>query len=211
MAATYEYEPLDSARKEIRILEFDDVTLVQADEPLRCEVRIVSLLHLDVEFDAISYSWGSARSSHFIQIRDGLVSVGRNTELALRYLHAEARQQSDGRRRIWIDAVCINQQNVDERSSQVRIMADIYYKAHQVLAFLGPPQAWTSNAFATLRAVCAHAFSNTAGPMDLHSLFTTVTYDTTRLPPNMDIRSLVEFFESPWYHLSASGACFSDG
>ena len=38
---------------------------------------------------------------------------------------------------IWADAVCINQNDVDERSSQVSIMSDIYQEAKKCQIWLG--------------------------------------------------------------------------
>ncbi|KAK0641505.1 hypothetical protein B0T16DRAFT_215402 [Cercophora newfieldiana] len=37
----------------------------------------------------------------------------------------------------WIDAICINQQDIDERSSQVQIMGQIYKAAQHVVGWLG--------------------------------------------------------------------------
>ena len=41
-------------------------------------------------------------------------------------------------RRIWVDALCINQKDVSERQSQVRLMGAVYGKAEHVLCWLGP-------------------------------------------------------------------------
>jgi hypothetical protein len=47
------------------------------------------------------------------------------------------RLEKTGPRRIWIDAVCINQQDLRERSQQVSIMRDIYRSARDVVVWLG--------------------------------------------------------------------------
>ncbi|KAJ8112922.1 hypothetical protein OPT61_g4827 [Boeremia exigua] len=46
-------------------------------------------------------------------------------------------RREDGPRALWVDAVCIDQRNVQERSSQVRMMYKIYFQAEQVLVWLG--------------------------------------------------------------------------
>jgi len=38
---------------------------------------------------------------------------------------------------VWIDAICINQDDLDERSSQLQIMGDIYSQAQDVVIWLG--------------------------------------------------------------------------
>lgn len=48
------------------------------------------------------------------------------------------RQTFWGTRLFWIDAVCINQQDVDERSIQVPLMREIYQGADRVVVWLGP-------------------------------------------------------------------------
>lgn len=50
----------------------------------------------------------------------------------------------------WIDAICIDQANVDERSKQVACMADVYNEAHTVLVWLGEETLNTQIAFATI-------------------------------------------------------------
>ena len=44
----------------------------------------------------------------------------------------------DQTRRIWVDAICINQNDLTERQSQVRLMGALYGKAEHVLCWLGP-------------------------------------------------------------------------
>ena len=39
--------------------------------------------------------------------------------------------------RIWIDAICIDQQSDEERTAQVRVMGQIFANARQVLVWLG--------------------------------------------------------------------------
>lgn len=56
----------------------------------------------------------------------------RNLGLALRFL----RLPTDDRT-LWIDAICVNQDDLDERSAQLQLMKNIYYDAHQVVSWLG--------------------------------------------------------------------------
>jgi hypothetical protein len=45
--------------------------------------------------------------------------------------------EEDDNRRLWIDALCINQHDIEERNAQVKNMSDIYEQASQVLVWLG--------------------------------------------------------------------------
>ena len=58
---------------------------------------------------------------------------------------------------IWIDAICINQEDKDERSAQVRFMGEIYESAQTVFAWLGPEDKYTKDA---ARVVESLAFDN---------------------------------------------------
>jgi hypothetical protein len=63
----------------------------------------------------------------------GIIPITRNLDVALRYLRS-----NDQARLLWIDALCINQSNNDEKSLQVAIMKKIYSHADCVIAWLGP-------------------------------------------------------------------------
>jgi hypothetical protein len=58
--------------------------------------------------------------------------VTKNCEAALRRL-----RDKDGERILWIDAICIDQDNINERNHQVQLMKEVYSTAHQVIIWLG--------------------------------------------------------------------------
>lgn len=60
----------------------------------------------------------------------------KNLEEALRNLHNRGRHGS--RTRIWIDALCINQKDIDERNAQVKRMNHIFAEAGNVYIWTGP-------------------------------------------------------------------------
>lgn len=94
-------------------------------------------------FEALSYVWGSPNDpvditvvpSHEPRLKqtDYLVSVGQTLHEALLHL-----RQTDVPRVLWIDALCINQEDLTERSHQVKRMRHIYSYAYRVVAWLGP-------------------------------------------------------------------------
>jgi hypothetical protein len=73
-------------------------------------------------YEALSYAWGSKNRSHRLGSADGsYFQVTQSLHQALQYL-----RYPDRERRIWADAVCINQDNLTERASQVAVMANIF-------------------------------------------------------------------------------------
>ncbi|KAK1242546.1 hypothetical protein MKX08_005358 [Trichoderma sp. CBMAI-0020] len=103
-------------------------------------------------FEALSYQWGSPNNpgTAFVKPSTGNASVatfsiGRNLESALRHLryHSEPRT-------LWIDAICINQNDNAEKAAQVIRMADIYSLAARVVVWLGPAEDDSDLAISTL-------------------------------------------------------------
>jgi hypothetical protein len=62
------------------------------------------------------------------------LGVTRNLKIALKYL-----RHADNARLLWIDAICINQEDLHERAEQVGYMRDIYGYATRAMVWLGEP------------------------------------------------------------------------
>ncbi len=91
-------------------------------------------------YDALSYVWGEPRPSgiaeYTVLLREG--DVQNPLELTKNLYEALKRLRlSDCTRRIWVDQICINQEDSDERSKQVRFMGRIFKNASHVLVWLG--------------------------------------------------------------------------
>jgi hypothetical protein len=88
------------------------------------------------QFDALSYTWatqdGDATLSSSIFCSGGRISTSKNCEAALHKL-----RNKDSDKVLWVDAICINQSDNKERSSQVALMKSIYSNASQVFIWLG--------------------------------------------------------------------------
>jgi hypothetical protein len=96
-----------------------------------------------IHYDALSYLWGDPRSRAEITVIDrpiegtGLssestLSVTVNCEIALKHLRLK-----DKSRTLWVDAICINQENEQEKNAQIPMMRNVYQNADRVLAWLG--------------------------------------------------------------------------
>lgn len=125
-----QFHPLERGTRQIRILL---VRPGKEDQRIVCEHEIVSL-EKPGEFEAVSYCWGQRDNSREITLNGTPFRISSSLESTLRYL----RQAIDSRR-LWIDAISIDQKQNEEKLHQVAQMRSIYESASQVLVWLGPP------------------------------------------------------------------------
>ncbi|KAF1954567.1 hypothetical protein CC80DRAFT_550173 [Byssothecium circinans] len=125
----------------IRILELHPG---QQEDPLICSFRYVSLQHLDTDYEALSYVWGKPKLLNWD--RETNVStyetfpitcngherhINANLDRALRQLRYTTKDMF-----LWVDALCINQDDHTERGHQVALMGSIYKKAKRVIIWI---------------------------------------------------------------------------
>jgi hypothetical protein len=155
MASPDIYKDLTVGEHKFRLLELQPAT--EHGAPLTC--RLVQerfderTRKPDRPYEALSYVWGTSpkdtvvKNTEFkdtelkgtelndtepISCNDVEVRVGKNCCEALRHLRLPRKT-----RRLFVDAVCINQKDNAEKGQQVAIMGDIYARAKRVLAWLG--------------------------------------------------------------------------
>jgi len=130
MTAPYQSRLVETSGRKIRILDVDPGIL---ESPIHGVFREV-LLDGSQSYVALSYVWGADEPSIPIDCGNGTlpVLVTKNCYAALRRLRERSRKRT-----MWIDAICINQQDKDERSYQVAMMRDIYSNASCVYIWLG--------------------------------------------------------------------------
>lgn len=126
MSCSLRYTPLNKASKEIRILQLLPGVF---DDNIRCQLSVTSVYGV---FEALSYVWGDATKTRRIEVDGTTKHVTQNLESALRYL-----RHRDEVRTLWVDAVCIDQGNLQERGHQVGMMDLIYQGAERVIVWLG--------------------------------------------------------------------------
>lgn len=100
-------------------------------DPINCSLEIFALDQITVRFDAISYTWGIEQPDVSISCDGRRLVVTKSCNDALRAL------RSRGGRVAWIDQLCINQEDLEERSAQILLMGQIYSRAEQVYIWLG--------------------------------------------------------------------------
>ncbi|CAG9986521.1 unnamed protein product [Clonostachys byssicola] len=95
-------------------------------------------------YKALSYVWGDPTAHHEIKLNDGRFAINSNLKTALKYLRFEDEEA------IWIDAICINQNDDQEKSRQIAAMSQIYRGANEVIAWIGESSQESRRAFAYL-------------------------------------------------------------
>jgi ankyrin repeat protein len=121
------YEPIDLEGCSFRLLQLRQ----GMNGPIECHLFDARLDSI-IEYDALSYTWGGSEQPYEIKINDSTMPVTVNLSQALWDL-----RHPDKDRLLWVDAICINQEDIKERGHQVKHMASIYKRAEQVIVWLG--------------------------------------------------------------------------
>ena len=126
--------------------------------PFREDGNVLScrIFHTDLAdappYKALSYTWGKPSDPRYEIIINGRpFEVRENLYFAIEHLANIGEPVT-----IWIDAICIDQENVEERNHQVGIMRKIYQRATQVICWLGPAYEESQLAFRLLRIIQEH-------------------------------------------------------
>lgn len=133
MDKPYQYTSLNDSHTEIRLLK------LVSDSPLSGQLSTASFTSQLQPYTALSYAWKNPLPSScehpttpsYFHIDGHRLEITHNLEDALRCLYKKKRL------RLWIDAICIDQSNDEERGNQVGMMRTIYTEAQSVFIYLG--------------------------------------------------------------------------
>jgi len=165
--ARYCYTPLKTAHS-VRIITLQPGI---RRERLTCTLDEV-VLDDKPYYEAISYVWGDPSNPTSIVCDNRSLCVTQNLAAALFQF-----RQPDEPRRLWADAICINQDDIAERGHQVRIMGRVYAESSCVLVWLGQEDHYTQL---------------------ISKLLSTILYDKNWSYP--EILAIRHFFRLPWFH-----------
>jgi hypothetical protein len=125
------YEPLNSKLKDIRLLELHPG---KEDQDITCSLHPYQLgASFNSPYEALSYVWGSDKDKVPIKIGQHQLEITVNLATALRRL-----RNPETSRLLWIDQICINQSDEDEKEFQIGLMKNIYESASRAVIWLGP-------------------------------------------------------------------------
>jgi hypothetical protein len=133
MLPVYQYRPL--SENSIRVLQL--LPNRDGNAPIECNLIDYALLdartgpHL---YEAVSYVWGPPPNTHSLIADGASLSIRQNCHAVLARLRDPALP-----RFLWVDAVCINQEDNDEKTDQVQLMTWIYASARGVIVWLEEP------------------------------------------------------------------------
>lgn len=158
------YDTLQDPEAMIRVLtilpgkEFEDV---------HCRLESANLHQ--AEYEALSYTWGHDTRLSPIACNGTRINITRNLKEALHDL-----RYTDRPRVLWVDAICINQSNISEKESQVKIIGDIYHHAKGTIIHLGMFFPGINFVFGALRAFHREYQTLMKGGMDLTNVFRSI-------------------------------------
>ncbi|TVY26911.1 Heterokaryon incompatibility protein 6,OR allele [Lachnellula hyalina] len=148
MSAEFSYKNL-TASDSIRLLLLQPRAASKDDE-IHCNLQHTTLSEcqndLTFHYIALSYVWGNEEEQGRIFVEGVERHVTANLVRALRSIRHESKELP-----LWVDAVCINQQNAKERSQQVRFMGSIYAAARNTIIYLGESDENSDRAMEALK------------------------------------------------------------
>lgn len=130
------YHPLDPGNHEIRLL-----TSLKVDTKDRVECKLMTVpLRSCPPFAALSYVWGEDADRVTIRVNGQTFQATKSLASALQYIPRHWKVKFPGRDEtelwVWADAVCINQNDPNERAHQVQLMKEIFSGAEVVMCWL---------------------------------------------------------------------------
>ncbi|CAG7559951.1 unnamed protein product [Fusarium equiseti] len=176
MAATddckFSYEPLNTNDFPIRVIQ---VQPGETSEPLSCTLLNYSDAS-EEGWNCLSYTWGTQPPKEEILINSVSFPVRSNVYNFLR------QAQRQGLANLWIDSICINQSDIQERNIQVGLMSRIFGEAKLVIVWLGQTSPALERAFklldssfeadtVTIRAAAGQPVCRQLSPAECSSLF----------------------------------------
>jgi hypothetical protein len=151
------YEPLDKPSDNIGLDRFRLIhlyPLYSIEDQVECTMEIASLRDYDSDFInqyvALSYVWGSSTETRDIIVNGCTLTISASLESTLRNIR---HWNGFDVLRLWVDAICVNQADNEERSDQVRRMGAIYSVARRTIIYLGDSNEGVDLAFTTSKAL----------------------------------------------------------
>ncbi|KAL7932889.1 heterokaryon incompatibility protein domain-containing protein [Trichoderma chlorosporum] len=136
-----QYEQLDDRPGSDHIWILSLAPSQNVSDPIHMELSNVSLADKPT-YEALSYCWGDVTKRMPVICNRNQFHVTENLDSALRHLRLETEERT-----LWVDAICIDQTNIFERSFQVSLMQRIYRLAERVVVWLGDGEAGSNLVF----------------------------------------------------------------
>jgi hypothetical protein len=176
----YQYEPLESP-DHVRVLALQPALKFKHNleaSIFQCDRKTLHKTQTPI-YEAVSYTWGEPHFLHSVVIHGLRIAITANVDVMLRHLRKVRKV-----RYLWIDAICLNQDDPVEKASQIERMGLIYRAAKRVNIWLGDSDDDTATVFDLFSRV----FYSAVGPGD------------AQLESGPSIRmSINNFLSRPWF------------
>ena len=150
---TFTYSHLRDAH--IRLIHLNSGAI---NEGLSIQIQENVDLETAPVYEALSYTWGDSRKDRSISCGSESIALTANLATALVQI-----RNIDRPRTLWIDQICINQDDVDERNTQVALMHRIYSKAENIVIWLGEEEPDDGMAFRFISVLLSYLPPLSAG------------------------------------------------
>ncbi|KAK4182912.1 hypothetical protein QBC35DRAFT_135831 [Podospora australis] len=200
----FQYQPLASHRG-IRLLELDPGC---DDDPLQGKITFAKSVASAGQYCAMSYPWGDKLKPYRLSTPEGAIWITASCHSVLRRIRSITGRSngSHAPQPIWIDAICINQSDHHEKTSQIRLMREIFQSAHCVWGWLGDELDDSALAIQTLLQIRAnHLVVNEEKEWPQNLAYPPRSWKLPEegIPPNDDAtgvwRAIACLLERPWF------------
>lgn len=191
------YRPLDAKEAQFRVLL---VSPGRDEDLLRVRLQRAQFCPPDhPDYVTISYCWGDANNSAWIQLDGRPIKVLASAVAALKRIRLPRNERT-----VWIDALCMNQEDWDERAQQIAIMDCIYCNSVGNLIFPEEAGPLNTKAIDSIDKAIGHINEIIK---DLYLVKSTPDEHRKKLDrilangrdDNIDARALGSFFDNPWF------------
>ncbi|EXM17742.1 Heterokaryon incompatibility [Fusarium oxysporum f. sp. vasinfectum] len=207
---SFTYSPISG--DEIRLLK---ILPTSSSEKICCSISHFQLSSCPA-YTALSYTWGGSFWTHIIELNGCEFVVRSNLHAFLKEaqerftkenltpeLGSDIEQNGNSSVWFWIDAICINQEDIPERNAQVLRMKDIYEKAERIICWLGSLPFFTDG-MAAIKLLdffydLSQKYSNINDHSHAEAIITDSLGSTSHNFKQMDWISLKNMLHRPWW------------
>jgi len=195
--APYEYRPLDRSRQEIRLLTIEPGS---GSDMVRCTLKHAFLdTTPPPHYETTSYVCGDPAIKSTIILHGHETQAMATSETVLRRMRLR-----DRARTVWIDSICIDQNDTDERGHQVGMMYQVYTKTRRNLIWLGPGDDTLAESIEAMETILREVAIETRDFADFDELVIdresgAARFSNTPLSNPEDYLDFLRLLESPWF------------
>lgn len=199
MDTMYAYRPLRGDVSEIRVLKTTSSTLIGHQHSVEYSLRHIALDSEQLaEYIAVSYCWGDGKKWTTMEIDGQTVNVPESSAVAIRNLCGTPGQN------LWIDAICINQDDLREKSGQVTLMKEVYSKSQEVRIWLDIDDSGAMTAAVPSLVRIFEQCIRVVGGLDnlnshLYGGLNGFRYSDDPLPQCCDWEAIKTFYSTAWF------------